>query len=196
MPDALANRLRSCGDVPSMLDCILDQGLELTGTALGNIQLVNWQAGYLEIASQRGFDDEFLKFFQRVKADDGSACARALKARGAILVEDIDSDKEFSPLARATILNAGVRAVQSTPLISTSGAFVGMLSTHFTAVHCPSAREIAAIKLLVQIAANAIIAQRARGREPIAPSLDAIATSRELTLRIAREEEGRALRGG
>src|SRR5215510_590763 len=55
------------------------QGLELSGTALGNIQLMDWSTGCLTIAAQRGFSNEFLRFFHRVTAEDGSACGRAVR---------------------------------------------------------------------------------------------------------------------
>ena len=45
--------------------------------ALGNVQLIDWTVGYLEIVAYQGFSDEFLHCFWRVSQLDGSACGRA-----------------------------------------------------------------------------------------------------------------------
>jgi hypothetical protein len=55
---------------PVDLDWLLDRSLDLSRAGFGNIQLMNWRAGYLEIKAQRGFQDEFLNFFERVKLED------------------------------------------------------------------------------------------------------------------------------
>jgi GAF domain-containing protein len=188
MPDRLAERLRVCTDVQSVLDTALDRCLTLVGTGLGNIQLADWTDGHLKIAAQRGFSGDFLRFFAQVGADDSSACGRALRARDVIIVYDVENDKAFSPASRSIVLGEGVRAVQSIPLISASGAFVGMLSTHFEAVRSPSNNELAAMKALAQIAANAVIAQRARRPNLYQSSLDLIASSKTLLRRIAQGE--------
>ena len=189
MPQILAERLRLCTDLRSVLDCTLDTCLTATGTSLANIQLMNWEQGDLEIAAQRGFDGEFLRFFARVRAHDGSACGRALLTRQVIVVDDVESDEAFSPASRSIILGAGVHAVQSIPLISRSGAFVGMLSTHFRTARFPVDDELTVMKALAQSAADAIILQRALAKDPFRTSLDLIASSKLLLRRISQEEE-------
>src|SRR5215831_5367759 len=57
---------------------------------------LNWKAGYLEIKAQRGFREEFMNFFGRVKLEDSSACARTLRKRDAVVIEDIVIDPQFS----------------------------------------------------------------------------------------------------
>jgi GAF domain-containing protein len=161
MPTQLAERLSSCTGLGSVLDCVLDISLELTGASLGNIQLMDWRAGYLTIEAQHGFHREFLEFFQRVKADNISACGRALRQQRAVIIEDVMSDADFAP-CRAIAEHAGFRSVQSTPLVSTSGAFLGILSTHFPVPRRPTECEMDAVRSLGTLAANAIIRARAR----------------------------------
>ena len=55
-------RLFNCADLQSILDCVLDGGLELTAANLGNVKLVDQRQGYLTIGAQRGFHQEFLDF--------------------------------------------------------------------------------------------------------------------------------------
>jgi hypothetical protein len=81
MSHFLIPRFQRCSDLQSVLDCLLSQSLEMTGAALGNVQLMDWGAGYLTIAAQRGFNSEFLSFFRRVKTDNGSAWSGAKAAQ-------------------------------------------------------------------------------------------------------------------
>jgi GAF domain-containing protein len=120
---------------------------------------MNWRTGCLRIASQRGFGDEFLTFFESVTTRDGSVCARALRGREQVIVEDVMSDIEFTS-CRAIARRAGFRAVQSTPIVSSNGAFIGVLSTHFPSPHRPSDATMAALTVLAQEAADAIIFRR------------------------------------
>jgi hypothetical protein len=55
------------------------------------------ESGFLTIAAQRGFNDEFLDYFQRVNADHFSACGRALRQQRAIVIKDVMSDENFAP---------------------------------------------------------------------------------------------------
>ena len=68
-------------DIQSVLAWLLQHGLDICQSNFGNVQLMNWQSGYLEIKAQHGFNDEFLNFFARVGLADASACARALRRR-------------------------------------------------------------------------------------------------------------------
>src|SRR5262249_54103008 len=66
MFDPIAQQIHRCRDAQSLVDCLLYQGLELSRARFGNVQLMNWKVGYLEIKAQSGFGDEFLNFFKRV----------------------------------------------------------------------------------------------------------------------------------
>jgi hypothetical protein len=58
---------------------------------------------------------------------------------------------------------AGIRAVQSTALRSTSGALIGVLSTHSLRCQRPTDFQLRAINDVARAGANKIIALRARG---------------------------------
>src|SRR5262245_3118600 len=161
MQQEFATRLFRSTDLQSVLDCVLDGGLELTGATLGNVQLMDEGSGFLTIAAQRGFNSEFLDFFQRVNADHFSACGRALRPQRAIVILDVMSDEDFAP-CMAIAGRARFRSVQSTPIVSSSGVVLGILSTHFPVPHQPNEREMDAVRSLASLAANAIIRMRAR----------------------------------
>ena len=177
-----------CADVQPILDWLLQRGTDLSQTAFGNVQVMSWTAGYLEIKAQRGFDAAFLRFFGRVTIEDGSACARALRNREPIIIEDIMADEEFLP-CRKIVRDAGIRAVQSTPIISSSGALLGIVSTHFAVRHRPTRIELLELQNAAQTAANALIrveARRCSIRERVNNSLRLLERSGEAMARADR----------
>jgi GAF domain-containing protein len=155
MTDRFSERLRRCTTMPAILDCVLNYSIMATGTVLGNVQQLDPSTGTLRIAASHGFDREFLETFASVRSDDGSACGRAIAERSQIIIEDVHNDHAFSPY-REVAERAGFRSVQSTPLISTSGEFVGMVSTHFSEPKRLDDLERLELLRIGQIAADAI----------------------------------------
>jgi GAF domain-containing protein len=143
-------------DLGSILNFALSKSLAITDTSLGNVQLMDWRLGYLTIEAQCGFKDDFLEFFSQVRPKTGSACGRAIRQRNSIIIKDVNVDQEFAPY-RDVAARAGFRSVQSIPIISNNGAFIGVLSTHFPAIHSPTEKEMLELKTLGEITANAII---------------------------------------
>ena len=126
----LCEKLVACADLKAVLDEILTAAISLNKADFGTVQLFDPERRVLAIAAQRGFRTEFLEFFREVGVDGDSACARAMRERRPIMVEDVAADEAFAPCLPAAEA-AGFRAVLSVPLISSGGDFVGMLSTHF-----------------------------------------------------------------
>ncbi|UWU69465.1 hypothetical protein N2602_02740 [Bradyrhizobium sp. NC92] len=56
-----------------LLQSALSEALVITGQKLGNIQLIDWKTGHLEIMAQQGFSEDFLDCFRRVTIRDGCA---------------------------------------------------------------------------------------------------------------------------
>ena len=155
----LSSRLVSASDLQSVLYEVLDATIELQGADFGNIQLYDRETRTLGIVAQRGFRKEFLDYFARVDAGDGSACGAALKQRSRKIIEDVNLDPDFEP-HRHIAASAGFRAVQSTPLIDhSSGEPVGMLSTHSPSPGRPSDRDLRLIDLCAHLAGG-VIARR------------------------------------
>jgi GAF domain-containing protein len=158
---SLAQKLREYTKPQALLDCGLAHCLDLCDARLGNIQLIDWNRGYLEIKSQHGFNDEFLTFFQRVTAKQGSACGRALRTLKPVVIEDVMVDDDFVAY-RDIAYRSGFRAVQSAPIVSSSGSTLGILSTHFATPHQPNEKTMDAVKDVARLIADSIIFHRAR----------------------------------
>ena len=139
-------------------DAVLDKALAITGQRLGNVQLVNWDAGYMEIVAQRGFAQDFLDCFHRVTTKAGSACGRALLLRDTIVINDVTTDPQFSPF-REIAKRSGFRAVQSTPLLTTGDALVELFQR--TEAVAQLEGQLAQVKMLAWTTADELIRLRA-----------------------------------
>ncbi len=136
------------------LDEMLAATIELVGADKGNIQLMT-DDGVLVIAAQQGFDGEFLHYFKAVSTHDHSACARALRSGKRTIIEDVESDPAYADL-RPIARRAGYRAVQSTPLLASTGRPLGMVSTHWGSVHRPDINELHRLDLYARRASDFI----------------------------------------
>ncbi len=135
----LAERLYAQQTFEGAIATLLHDVVALHGAEFGDVQLPI--GNELAIVAQVGLGSAFLKAFKRVGCDDGSACGRALRERKTVVITDIEADPEYEqlrPYARA----AGYRAVQTTPLFTSTGELIGMVSTLFAHVHKPTDIEM------------------------------------------------------
>jgi PAS domain S-box-containing protein len=150
--------LLAISEFEPLLEEVLEATIALQNADFGNIQVYNPGTQALEIVAQRGFQQDFLEYFRGVR-DIGAACGRAMELRQRVIIEDVEIDSEFA-LHRQIAASAGFRAVQSTPLFSRSGQFLGMLSTHFRRPHRPSLRDLRFTDLYASYAAEIIERER------------------------------------
>ena len=133
----------------------MDAAVEITGAQMGNIQLL--EGDCLRITQQRGFDTQFLEYFDSVHGEQ-AACGTALERGERVIVEDVRNSPIFAGTpALEVMLAAGAQAVQSTPLISRSGRVLGVFSTHYRhAPTRPSERALRQLDILARQAADLI----------------------------------------
>jgi PAS domain S-box-containing protein len=140
----------------AVLDEIVDAATAIAGADMGNIQVLDTRTGRLRIIAQRGFGKSWLDFWNDVPAASGS-CGAALEQRSRVLVEDVSLSPIFVGTDALQVqLEAGVRAVQSTPLLSRSGQLIGMFSTHWKVPHRPDDRVLRLLDLLARQTADII----------------------------------------
>ena len=141
-------------DVAACLREILDVGIEISGADKGNIQLLDEDSGTLRLAVQRGFDGWFLDYFDTVVSGE-SACGLALESKQRVIVEDITKSEIFARKPSLAVLrDADVLAVQSLPLVSSTGTVLGIISTHFSNTYRPTEQELRLMDLLARQAAD------------------------------------------
>ena len=125
------------------------------GAARFTLQLAEPQG--LRLAGSHGFQMPFLDYFAFVQAGDGCACGAALRQHQQTVVPDVAASPFFNADARAMVLEAGSRAVVSTPLVAPrEGGLRGVMSFHYRAPLQPGAGELARIDALAREIAAAI----------------------------------------
>lgn len=159
----LVARLVHCQDLDSALHEVLDATLTMMDADKGNIQLFDPLHKTLRIGAQRGFEEPFLRAFAAVDAGDQSVCGRALREGRRVMIPDILQDNGLTQMVDVA-LEAGVRAVQSTPLLGRNGVPMGMLSTHWSAPTQPSERALRLLDLYARQAAELIERSRIETR--------------------------------
>jgi len=149
-------RLLSVRTLADAMQEILRAAIDMQGTELGNVQVLDPRKGALEIVAQHGFKAPFLEYFSEVRADDDSACAVAMRKGERHVIEDIEADPGCGADYRRVAAAAGYRSVQSTPLLARDGSLLGMLSTHYPRPRRPTERESLALDLYARQAADII----------------------------------------
>ena len=138
---AIATRFVREGDLPALLDEVVDAAVSLVGADMASIQVRDPVSDELKLAAQRGFAPAVVDHFASVRPNTESSDREAMRA-------------------------AGVLAIQTTPLGSRSGKVVGLLSTYFRRVHQLPSHSLKLLELLALQCADAI--ERARWAEEAA----------------------------
>lgn len=157
------------GDLRKLLSAVLTAAVAATEAAFGNIQLVVPEDGSLRIVAHQGFAREFLSFFRYVK-DDPSACSAALRDGRCTIVRDVARSELYTEPARRVMLAAQVRACQSTPILSSTGGVLGVISTHFRVPHRPTARQLGSVETLARYVAAVL--EEVNSPPACAPNVD------------------------
>jgi PAS domain S-box-containing protein len=171
-------------DIEGCLRDVLGVAIEISGAAKGNIQLLDRESGALRLAAQSGFDQPFVEFFESV-SDDDTACGVALRTKQRVIIEDITkSEIDAGQASFDAMRDADVMAVQSLPLLSSTGNVLGMISVHFAQTHRPSEQEMRLMDLLARQTADYLERKRVeKEREHL--------LAREHELRQTAEEANR-----
>jgi signal transduction histidine kinase len=140
----------------AILGELLDTAIAISHSDSGHIQILDPTSGHLELVAHRNFPDWWLDYWKSAPTGLG-AFGTALTTRERVVVEDVTESPVFVGTESLDIqLKAGIRAVQSTPLISHSGALVGVFSTHWKAPHRIPEQTLRLLDLLARRAADLI----------------------------------------
>jgi PAS domain S-box-containing protein len=171
-------------DDGALYGTILDAAVQIMRSDFGSMQMLYPQRGNgeLRLLAFRGFPPEAAQFWEWVRTDSTCTCGIAFQTHERVMVPDvINAVDAIDAEQRAVYEQAGIRAVQSTPLLSRSGQLVGMISTHWNKPHRPSDRDFRVFDILARQASDLL--ERKSSREQ--------ALERE---RAARVEAERAVR--
>ena len=120
----------------------------------------------LRLMASRGFSPLAERAWQRVRCGSAAACGRALKTGTRILVPDVQTCAFLAGSEDLAVYReTGIRAVQTTPLVSRAGNTVGMISTHWNRPYAPPERDLRNLDILARQAADLI--ERRRNEEAL-----------------------------
>jgi signal transduction histidine kinase/CheY-like chemotaxis protein/PAS domain-containing protein len=142
----------------SLYQTLVDGACSIMRSEVASMQMLHPErgsGGELRLLASRGFDDEAWRLFGWVGVDRHTSCARVLQTGARVVAPDIlQCEFMAGTLDQASLLAAGVRASHSTPLVSRAGKVLGVISTHWTAPHQPSERDLRLLDILARQAAD------------------------------------------
>jgi PAS domain S-box-containing protein len=149
------------GNLDALYWRILDAAISLLSADMGSMQVLSPERSELRLLACRGFHPVSAAFWEWVRLDSASSCGLALSAGARIVVPDVEACDFMAGTGDLDAYRrSGIRAVQSTPLVSRSGQLLGMISTHWREPHQPTERDLRPLDVLARQAADLI--ERAR----------------------------------
>src|SRR5262245_49538476 len=120
------------GNLDALYGRILDAAISLLSADMGSMQILSPDRSELRLLACRGFHPASAAFWEWVRLDSASSCGLALSAGARIVVPDVEACDFMAGTGDLDAYRrSGIRAVQSTPLVSRSGQLLGMISTHW-----------------------------------------------------------------
>lgn len=170
---ALLNHLGSEGDSSELEEKMLDAAVVIMRSDMASMQVVDDSDGALRLHASRGFEAPFATPLAAERPASRMVCSVARRERRRIIVPDVDTcDFLAGTPDLERLRSAGVRAMQSTPLISRSrehaGTVLGMLSTHWRRPHEPDEMSLRLMDVLARQAADLL--ERLRTEEALRES--------------------------
>jgi PAS domain S-box-containing protein len=137
-----------------LLQKTMDAAVAIVGADRGTLQLIEGDS--LRIVASNGHREPFLDFFASVE-NRASACGQAMVQLERVVIPDVEESLIFAGTSSLPVMReAGVRAVQSTPLVSRTGMLLGILTTQWNVPYTPDKHDLWRIDLLARQAADLI----------------------------------------
>ena len=113
--------------------------------------------GELKLLAHRGFTPEAAHHWGWVSRASATSYGASLRIQARVIVPDVEAhDVAIRHDDLAVIRRTGIRAMQTTPLVSRDGQLLGMLSTHWGRVYSPTERDLRLFDVLARQAADLI----------------------------------------
>jgi diguanylate cyclase (GGDEF)-like protein/PAS domain S-box-containing protein len=145
------------GNLDALYERVLDAAIGLMSADMGSMQTFHPEQGELRLLAWRDFHPQSAVFWERVRLDSACTCGVALSAGRRVMVPDTEACDFMTGTGDLDeYRRSGIRAVQSTPLVSRSGRLLGMISTHWREPHQPTERALQSLDVLARQAADLI----------------------------------------
>jgi DNA-binding response OmpR family regulator len=140
----------------ALFDSLLGEAIATTRADMGTLHAVDATTNTLRIVASRGFGATFLDFFAVVGNSGDSACGLALREGRRVVVPAVARSEFIGRTTGRILHDAGVHAVQSTPIFGAGGCVVGVISTHWARIALPTDGELAQVDEIAHRAAKVI----------------------------------------
>ncbi len=151
---ALSGKVLETGGIQPLLQEVMDTAVAIMRADRGSLQMVEGDS--LRIVAHHRHQQPFLEFFASAE-NRASTCGKVMMCRERVVVPDIETSPLFTGKPSLTVLReAGVRAVQSTPIMSRTGVLLGIISTQWSKPYNPDEHDLWRIDLLARQAADLI----------------------------------------
>jgi PAS domain S-box-containing protein len=153
----ISTQLIHASDTEVLYENILDAAVAIMRSDFASMQMFYPARGELRLLAYRGFNPTAAAFWEWVRPGSRSTCGAALATGDRSIVPDIElSDSMAGSEDLETYRQTGIRAVQSTPLVSRAGRLLGMISTHWRKRHQSSEGDLRLLDVLARQAADLI----------------------------------------
>jgi PAS domain S-box-containing protein len=153
----ISTELNPASDVEALNEKFLDAAVAIMRSDFASMQMFHPERGELRLLGYRGFNPTAAAFWEWVRPGSGSTCGVALATGKRSIVSDIERCRFMVGTDDLdTYRQTGIRAVQSTPLVSRAGQLIGMISTHWRSPHEPSECDLRHLDLLARQATDLI----------------------------------------
>jgi PAS domain S-box-containing protein len=165
LQDLSAHLIHEAGTA-ALYEKVMDAAAAIMRSDFASVQMFypeRGRGGELRLLTFRGFSPDAAKFWEWVGIDSaGTSCGAALRTGRRVIVPDVEAcdfiaDTEDLKVFRET----GIRACQTTPLLSRRGKLVGMISTHWRSPYYPTERQLRLMDVVARQAADIIERQHA-----------------------------------
>jgi signal transduction histidine kinase len=155
--DVVSRCIRADNDFKGCLNSILQAAIQITLAGCGTLFLWNRDTRILKLVLHYGLDPSCAERLDSLHEEEAALYGITTPSGEQIIVEDIAlADSVKAPGLLAALLAAGIRAFESTPLVTSSGNVVGAVSTYFSTPHQPSSRELPFLDVLAHEAGDYI----------------------------------------
>src|SRR3984957_569104 len=143
------------GKIDAVYHQLLDSTAAVVQSDMASLQILDEGRNALCVLASKGFNEAFNKTFELIGSDGRTARCVAVRSGHRVVVPDVEKrDFIVGTPSLEDYRRIGIRAFQSTPLISRNGRVIGMISTHWRNAHEPAERELRLMDVIARQAAD------------------------------------------
>lgn len=144
------------GRTNELYEKILETAALIMHADFASIHILDPNTGEFEVLARYGFSPKLSVVQQPVAPSKTSPSAAAIKTGKRQIVTDITKSGVVNKATYAFYEEVGIKALQSTPLISRDGTVLGAITTHWARPHTPSNDDFILLDVLARQTADAI----------------------------------------